>query len=54
MKVNDEAFNTIAWLLGFLHETIDGFDGDDKSDMETRLMKSEALIYAIRTVEDHL
>ena len=54
MKVDDEAFNTIAWLLGFLWETISDFDGSDKDDMETRLMKAEALLSAIRSVEDKL
>lgn len=54
MKANSEAFNTIAWLLGYLQETVNDFDGNDKSDMEERLMKAEALLYAISAVEDRL
>jgi len=54
MKVNDDAYNCVCWLMSFLEETIKGHDGSDKSDMETRLMKAESLIYTIRKVEDYI
>lgn len=54
MQVNREAYDCIAWLLGFLRETIIDFDASDKFDMETRLMKAEALLYAIDEVENKL
>ena len=51
---DSDAYNCIAWLNNFIWETVKDFDGSDLTDMETRLMKIESLMYAIREVEDRL
>lgn len=54
LTVNDEAYNTLAWLLGYVKDEAKNYDGSDKSDMETRLMKINALMYAITEVENKI